>query len=150
MYICYLLSFCTFYLCSTETWFEKRNNDINDISSLNRGGICHSGLSLNRYLQAHPGDTGKCPSKLTAYMSIVPDLIFKDVHICTCLWILYLSMLWVRVSVCVCMHVCVLMRIPSCIDLLPCHLFVSQVWIFSYMYTTYWINDFWFLIFLFL
>ena len=38
------------------------------------------------------------------------------------------------------------MRIPSCIDLLPCHLFVSHVLIFfSYMYT-YWINDFWFLI----
>ena len=35
-------------------------------------GICDSGLSLNRYLQAHPGDTGKCPSKLTAYVSIVP------------------------------------------------------------------------------
>ena len=68
------------------------------------------------------------------------------VHICTCLWILilYRSMLWVRVSVCVYMHVCVLIRIPSCIDLFPCHLFVSHVLIF-YLYT-YWINDFWFLI----
>ena len=59
--------------------------------------------------------------------------------------ILYRSMLWVRVSVCVYMHVCVLMRIPRCIDLLPCHLLISHVLIFSYMYT-YWINDFWFLI----
>ena len=72
MYICYLLSFCMFYFWSTETWLEKRNNDINDPSSLNPGGICDSGLSLNRYRQAHPGDTGKCPSKLTAYISIVP------------------------------------------------------------------------------
>ena len=72
MYICYLLSFCMFHFWSTETWLEKRNNDINDPSSLNPGGICDSGLSLNRYLQAHPGDTGKCPSKLTAYISIVP------------------------------------------------------------------------------
>ena len=49
--------------------------------------------------------------------------------------------------VCLCIHarVCVLMRITSCIGLLPCHLFVSHVLIFfSYMYT-YWINDFWFL-----
>ena len=45
-------------------------------SGINPGGICDSRLSLNRYLQAHPGDTGKCPSKLTAYISIVPD---KDV-----------------------------------------------------------------------
>ena len=71
MYICYLLSFCMFYFCSTETWLEKRNNDINDPSSLNPGGICDSGLSLNRYLQAHPGDIGKCPSKLTVYISVV-------------------------------------------------------------------------------
>ena len=147
MYICYLLSFCMFYFCSTETWLEKRNNDINDPSSLNPGGICDSGL--NRYLHAHPGDTGKCPSKLTAYISIVPTYYSKMyyVHMCTCLWIfiLYRSMLSVRVSVCVYMQVCVLMRIPSCIDLLPCHLFVSHVLIFIYIYT-YWINDFWFLI----
>ena len=45
-------------------------------TGINPGGIYDSGLSLNRYLQAHPGDTGKCPSKLTAYISIVPD---KDV-----------------------------------------------------------------------
>ena len=46
------------------------------------GGICNSGSSLNRYLQAHPGDTRKFPSKLTAYIyiyiSIVPDLMFKE------------------------------------------------------------------------
>ena len=47
--------------------------------------------------------------------------------------------------VCVYMHVCMLMRIPSCIDLMPCHLFVSHVLIFSYMHT-YWINDLKFLI----
>ena len=68
MYISYLLSFCIFYFCSTETWLEKRNTDINDPSSLNPGGICDSGLSLNRYHQARPGDTGKCPSKLTVYI----------------------------------------------------------------------------------
>ena len=79
MYVCYLLSLCMFYFCSMETWLEKRNNDINDPSWLNPGGFCDCGLSLNRYPQAHPGDTGKCPSKLTACISIVPDLIFKDV-----------------------------------------------------------------------
>ena len=67
------------------------------------------------------------------------------VHKCIYLWIfiLYRSMLWVRVSVCVYMHVCVLMRIPSCIDLLPCHLFVSHVLIF-FLYV-YLLNK-WFLI----
>ena len=133
----------------TGTWLEKRNNDINDPFSLNHGGICDNGLSLNRYLHAHPGDTGKCPSKLTAYKSIVPTWYSKMyyVHICTCQWIfiLYRSMVWVRVFVCVYRHVCVLMRIPSCIDILPCHLFVSYVLILPYMYT-YWINYFWFLI----
>ena len=67
----------------------------------------HVVVSLNRYLQAHSGDTGKFPSKLTACISIVPTLCSKMyyVHICTCLWIfiLYRSMLWVRVS-CLCIH----------------------------------------------
>ena len=67
-----------FYFGPTETWLEKRNNDINNPSSLNPGGICDSGFSLNRYLQAHTGNTGKCPSKLTAYTSIFPDLMFKE------------------------------------------------------------------------
>ena len=105
----YMLINCHFvcFFFSTETWLEKRSNDINDPSSLNPGGICDSGLSLNRYLQAHSGDTGKCPSKLTAYISIVPTWYSKMyyVHICTCLWIfiLYRSMLWVRVS-CLCIN----------------------------------------------
>ena len=149
MYICYLLSFCRFYFWSTETWLEKRNNDINDPSSLNPGGICDSGLSLNRYLQAHPGDAGKCPSKLTAYiyqlsrLNIQRCITYTYVHVCGYLFSTVVCYGYVCL-VCVYMQVCVLMRIPSCIDLLPCHLFVSHLLFFSYMYT-YWINDFWFL-----
>ena len=49
------------------------------------------------------------------------------------------------------MQVWVLMRIPSCIDLLPCHLFVSHVLIFFFLYVYilnkwFLISDFWFLI----
>ena len=78
--------FCLFL--STETWLEKRSNDINDPTSLNPGGICDSGLSLNRYLQAHSGDTGKCPSKLTAYiyqlsrLNIQRCITYTYVHVC--------------------------------------------------------------------
>ena len=46
-----------FYFCSTETWLEKWNNDINDPSSLNPGDIGDSSLSLNRYIQTNPGVT---------------------------------------------------------------------------------------------
>ena len=68
-----------FYFCSTETWLEKWNNDFNDPSSLNPGGICDSGLSLNRYLQAHPGDTGEMSFKIDSIYINCRDLIFKDV-----------------------------------------------------------------------
>ena len=86
----YMLINCHFVCCfflSTETWLEKRSNDINDPSSLNPGGICDSGLSLNRYLQAHSGDTGKCPSKLThiyqlSRLKIQRCITYTYVHVC--------------------------------------------------------------------
>ena len=87
------------------------------------------GLSLNRYLQAHFVSTGKCPSKLTAYLSIDPDV--------SCTYTYYVM----GTCVCVCMHVCVSMRIPSW---MPYPLFASHLFII-YMYA-YWINGFWFLI----
>ena len=148
-----------FYFWSTETWLEKRNNDINDPSALNPGGICDSGLSLNRYLQAHRGDTGKCPSTLTAYiyiyiyiyklsrLNIQRCITYTYVHVCGYLFSNVVCNGYVCL-VCVYMQVCVLMRIPSCIDLLPCHLFVSHVLIFFlYVYLLnkwFLISDFWF------
>ena len=71
----------------------------------------HNELSLNRYLQAYFGNTGKCPSKLTAYVYCTGLMLYSKkmyyVHICTCLWIftLYCSMLWV-LCVCLCIHAC--------------------------------------------
>ena len=138
-----------FYVCSTETWLEKRNNDINDPSSLNPGGICDSGLSLNRYLQAHPGDTGKCPSKLTAYISIFPTyyqrcITYTYVHACgysfsTVVCYGYVCLLvYTWKSACLCIYLAVLAYCLA-ICLFPMY------WFFSYMYT-YWTNDFWFLL----
>ena len=123
-----------FYIWPTDTWLEKRNNYINDPSSLNPGGICDSGLSLNIYLQAHPGDTGKCPSKLTAYISVVRlniqrCITYTYVHVWGYLFSTIVCYGYVCL-VCVYMQFCVLMSIPSCIDLWACHLFVSHVLIF--------------------
>ena len=148
MYICYLLSFCMFYFWSTETWLEKRSNDINDPYSLNPGGICDSGLSLNRYLQAHPGDTLGNALQNWQHIYQLPRLniqrciTYTYVHVCGYLFSTVVCYGYVCL-VCVYMQVCVLMRIPSCIDLLPCHLFVSHVLIF-FLYV-YILNK-WFLI----
>ena len=106
MCISFIVILCVL-LISIETRLEKRNNDMNIHhsyiyhSSLNSGGICDSDLGINRYLQAHLGNWGKCPSKSTAYISFVPDLMLKKMHFVhkyRCLWtfILYRSMLWIR------------------------------------------------------
>ena len=61
MYISLIVIFL-FDHCSTETWPQERNNDINDPSSFNPGGIRDSGLSLIIHIKAHSGNTRKCHS----------------------------------------------------------------------------------------
>ena len=137
MYICYLLSFCMFYFCSTETWLEKRNNDINDPSSLNPGGICDSGL--NRYLQAHPGDTGKCPSKLTAYIYQLSRLIIQRcitytcLHVCGYLFSTVVCYRYVCLFVYTCKSACSCVYLAVLTYCLAICLF-PMCWFFIYIY----------------
>ena len=66
-------------------------------------------------------------------LNIQRCITYTYVHVCGYLFSTVVCYGYVCL-VCVYMQVCVLMRIPSCIDLLPCHLFVSHVFFFLYVY----------------
>ena len=75
--------FCSQMASNTEISFLLwRFHKTFSTGQLNPVGICDNDLSLNRYLQAHPGDTEKCPSKLTAFIYIY-QLSILDIQRCT-------------------------------------------------------------------
>ena len=135
-----------FYICSTETWLEKRNNDINDPSSLNPGGICDSGWSLNGYLHTPVIHGNAFQNWLHIYqlsrLNIQRCMTYKYVHVCGYLFSTVVCCAYFCLFVYTCTSVCS-MRIPSCIDILPGHLFVHHVLIF--FLCVYLLNK-WFLI----